>query len=305
MTLKGVFTPKNLSASEYLLALFEPEHNIAVLVRNRATSQTIQRIARVDTVAHPAFQSWLQGLNEAGADIFAGANPIKEGAYSRTKENIREIRHVYLDLDERADETLAAIRASNEVPRPNFVLDTSCGKHQILWRVDGLDQGQAESLLRNLANQFGGDPAATDSTRVLRLPGFKNRKYKTQEFVVQAHHESAQIYFARDFLIQEDAPSALRHLEHSKGALASGHKSQSERDWAYAKRALARGDDPETVIQRIADYRADDKHDPLYYARLTVNKAQIDLKREASEVAKTGTQTPDQPPSERAILGRE
>jgi hypothetical protein len=35
-------------------------------------------------------------------------------------------------------------------------------------------------------------------------------------------------------------------------------------DWAYAKRALARGDDPEEVIRRIADYRADEKHDPEY-----------------------------------------
>jgi hypothetical protein len=50
--------------------------------------------------------------------------------------------------------------------------------------------------------------------------------------------------------------------------------TQSERDWAYAKRALARGDDPEEIIGRIADYRADDKHDPEYYARLTVEKAQ-------------------------------
>lgn len=38
-------------------------------------------------------------------------------------------------------------------------------------------------------------------------------------------------------------------------------------------RALARGDDPEEVIRRIADYRADDKHDPDY-ARYTVSKAQ-------------------------------
>jgi len=283
MSPQSVFTPKNLGASEYLLALFEPEHNVAVLVRNRATSQTIQRIARVDTVAHPTFQSWLQGLNEAGADIFASANPIKDGAYSRTKENIREIRHVYLDLDERADEALAAIRASTEVPCPNFVLDTSPGKHQILWRVDGLDQGKAESLLRNLANQFGGDPAATDSTRVLRVPGFKNRKYKTQEFVVQAHHESNQIYLARDFLIQEDAPSAPRHLEHISGASTSGHKSQSEQDWAYAKRALARGDEPAEVIRRIADYRAEDKPNPEYYAKLTVAKAQKEIQRSLRE----------------------
>ena len=48
-------------------------------------------------------------------------------------------------------------------------------------------------------------------------------------------------------------------------------------DWAYAKRALARGDQPDQIIQRIADYRADDKADPIYYARLTVIKAQLSL----------------------------
>jgi hypothetical protein len=57
----------------------------------------------------------------------------------------------------------------------------------------------------------------------------------------------------------------------------SYHKSQSEHDWAYAKRALARGDDPEEVIRKIADYRAEDKHDPAYYARHTVEKAQTEM----------------------------
>jgi hypothetical protein len=31
------------------------------------------------------------------------------------------------------------------------------------------------------------------------------------------------------------------------------------------------------VIQRIADYRAEDKHDPAYYARHTVEKAQAEM----------------------------
>ena len=45
---------------------------------------------------------------------------------------------------------------------------------------------------------------------------------------------------------------------------------------------LARGDDPEEVIRRITDYRATDKHDPAYYARHTVTKAQADLLRIAT-----------------------
>ena len=56
---------------------------------------------------------------------------------------------------------------------------------------------------------------------------------------------------------------------------------RSEDDWAFAKRALARGDDPEEVIRRIADYRGPDKHDPEYYARHTVTKALADLRSKA------------------------
>jgi hypothetical protein len=32
--------------------------------------------------------------------IFRGMNPLKENSHNRTKGNIREIRHVHLDLDE-------------------------------------------------------------------------------------------------------------------------------------------------------------------------------------------------------------
>jgi hypothetical protein len=49
--------------------------------------------------------------------------------------------------------------------------------------------------------------------------------------------------------------------------------SQSERDWAFAKRALARGEPQEIVIAAIANHRRYDKHNPQYYAELTVRKA--------------------------------
>ena len=213
-------------------------------------------------------------------------NPIKDGAYNRTKENIKDIRHVYLDLDRKGDESLAAIRNSHDVPTPNFVLDTSPGKHQVVWKVSGFRQDEAESLLHNLANRFGGDLAATDSTRVLRLPGFANHKLP-QEFIVQARHESNAVNTLRDFTIDEDYPEAPRHFgeyQQRQRTTPSDHESQSERDWAYAKRALARGDDPEVVIQRIADYRAEDKDDPTYYARHTVIKAQAQFEQERANL---------------------
>src|SRR6202043_1378625 len=126
---------------------------------------------------------------------------------NRTKENVREFRHVYLDLDEDAGASLHALRTSGDAPSPNFVLDTSPGKHQVVWRVQGLDQEHAESLLRSLANQFHGDPAATDVSRVLRLPGFTNRKYN-ETFVVRVHHETDAQYHGQDFHVQEDSPES-------------------------------------------------------------------------------------------------
>jgi RepB DNA-primase N-terminal domain len=288
MSIDTAFSPRSLTASEYVRALFEPTDNAAILVRNRGTGKTVQRITKAETIASPDFQAWLAARNAAGSDVYVGMNPIKEGAYSRTKDNIENIRHVYLDLDKKGGEALESIRNSPSVPAPNFVLDTSPGKHQVVWKVSGFSQDEAESLLHSLANQFGGDLAATDSTRVLRLPGFANRKLP-EEFIVQARQENDAVHTLRDFTIYEDSPETLRHLsddqEHPR-TVPSDHKSQSEHDRAYAKRALARGDDPEVVIQRIADYRSEDKDDPNYYARHTVSKAQEDLERKSVVVEK-------------------
>jgi hypothetical protein len=275
MTDTNSFLSRPLSAPQYVLALHRLDDRVAVLVRNRG-EQTMQRILLAEDIASPPFQAWLADQNQAGADIFIGMNPLRQNSFARTKQSVREIRHVYLDLDEDAAASLRAIRTDGNTPVPNFVLDTSPEKNQVIWRVDGLDRELAESLLRSLANQFCGDIAATDISRVLRIPGFANRKYNEQ-FLVRAIQETDAIYHLRDFTIHEDSPEAPRRLADAhepSHRMPAGHRSQSEADWAYAKRALARGDHREQIIQRIADYRAEDKADPLYYARHTVEKAE-------------------------------
>ena len=127
-----------------------------------------------------------------------------------------------------------------------------------------------------MVREFGGDPAATDSTRVLRLPNFVNRKYET-EYLVKARLEATQTYHLEDFRLRADAHDDHRDYHPHEGRLNNppGDISQSGQDWAFAKRALARGDDPEEIIRRIADYRGDQKH--ANYARHTVTKAQSEL----------------------------
>lgn len=282
------------AATEYISENFKPSDRIAVLVLNRNLGETTQRITTAQKAASPEFQAWLRYKNANGADIYVGMNPLKQDASTRTKDDIETIRHLYLDLDHDGTDGLEAIKNSDLVPQPNYVLNTSPEKFQVIWKVEGITPEEAEDLQRAMVREFAGDPAATDSTRVLRLPGFANKKYD-QDFYVQARAESTQTYHLRDFKVPVDSQDAPRHYD-EKTARSNRAPvtalSQSEHDWAYAKRALARGDDPEEVIRRIADYRANDKYDAVYYARHTVSKAQEGLQRK-TVVAETIAEEPD------------
>jgi RepB DNA-primase from phage plasmid len=268
------------SASEYILDNFEPTDRIAMLVLNRDFGETIQRITSAQKAASPEFQAWLRYKNANGSDIYIGMNSLKKDAATRTKEEIESIRHVYLDLDHGGPEALEAIENSTVVPKPNYVLNSSPEKHQVVWKVEGMNLEEAEGLLHAMAHEFGGDPAATDATRVLRVPGFANKKYET-DFYVQARREATETYHLRDFKLHIDSQDSPRHNYDNRAKRESSTRtnlSQSEHDWAFAKRALARGDDPEEVIRQIAQHRATDKTNPEYYARHTVEKAMAELK---------------------------
>ena len=292
------------SASEYILDNFKPTDRIAVLVLNRQLGETTQRITTAQKASSPEFQAWLRYKNANGADIYVGMNPLQHHASTRTKDDIENISHVYLDLDHGGSASLEVLENSDLVPCPNYVLNTSPEKFQVVWKVDGMTIEEAEALNQAMVREFDGDPAATDSSRVLRLPGFANKKYEA-DFYVQARTESTQTYHLRDFKLQIDSQDAPRHHHEQvarKQSAPSSTLSQSEHDWAYAKRALARGDDPEEVIRRIADYRAANKHDPEYYARHTVTKAQIDLQRNVvADQGKRAAET-DEPNQERSNL---
>ena len=186
----------------YIRALFESEDNVAILIRNRSTGRTVQRIAGLESVASPTFQSWLAHQKRGGSDVYVGMNPIKTALSAGPKDDIKTIRHVYSiltgmrsGLSKRSGIHTTFLRpTSSSTPLPR--------KHQVVWKVSGMTVDEAESLLHGLANQFGGDFAATDATRVLRLPGFANQKLP-DEFIVQARQESDSIHQARDFAIHD------------------------------------------------------------------------------------------------------
>lgn len=283
-------------AREYVNANFDRDDWLAVVAINRKTGETLQRVSHARNIVSPEYQRWLRYLNATGSDVYVSLNTFKEHARGRTKEDLKEIRHLYLDLDKDAARKLEAIRQDNTVPAPNYVLNTSPGKFQVIWRVEGIEQDQAEAMLRTLAQRFGGDPAATDSTRVFRLPGFNNKKYE-QDFQVTFSRETvqaAEVYRTGDFKVygrdSERAAQAPASPDQDR-ALSRAQYTQSERDWQYAIRKLKAGEDPNQIIRDMAGYRSKDRYDkndatklvapakakPYYYAEQTVTKAMASL----------------------------
>src|SRR5215470_1629235 len=138
------FTPHPRSASEYILDNFKPTDRIAVLVLNRQQGETTQRITTAQKAASPEFQAWLRYKNANGADIYIGMNPLQHNASTRTKDDIERINHVYIDLDQGGSACLEELEDCNLVPRPNYVLNTSPEKFQVVWKVEGMTIEEAE-----------------------------------------------------------------------------------------------------------------------------------------------------------------
>ncbi len=264
--------------ARYLRKNFEPADRLAIVLIQKETHRVIQRVATAEKIAEPEFQAWLRHANARKFEVYVGMNPVKEDCRTRTKESIAAIRHIYLDFDENGTAAVQDLLKREDIPDPNYLLNTSPGKWQATWKVEGFAPEEAERLQKHLVRETGADPAATDSSRVLRLPGFMNHKYG-KPFLVRAESRATLTYRPEHFPSPQSEEKGGRGIsDRAAGSKArAGIITQSERDWAYAKRALARGESPDDVIASIARYRTGEKSDPQDYAVRTVRKAKESL----------------------------
>jgi hypothetical protein len=240
------------TARDFLTRCFAPSETIALLLRTESPTKTIQRVVTLEQALAPRYLGWLAYQNHNGANIYVAANPLRSGSRKRTKESIDSIRHLYLDIDEDGDARLAALRASEATPLPSVILSTSLGKYQVLWQVEGFDFTAQEIMLKRLAIAFGGDPACTDCNRVLRIPGFANRKYSPAHSVT-VEYPSDAIYNPADFRLAEMMEFAALPLR-GNARPQSPHKDTGKLTYELAS-------------------RRSDKPNPLYYAQRTIDVA--------------------------------
>jgi len=160
------------TAPKYIRENFEPTDRLAVVLLNKRTGAVIQRVATAETIAAPDFQAWLRHKNARQHEVYISMNALREGARGRTKSDVGVIRHVYLDFDECGTAAVERLLQRQDLPQPNYLVNSSPDKWQVVWKVEGFTKDQAEELQKGLVRETGADPAAIDCSRVLRLPSF-------------------------------------------------------------------------------------------------------------------------------------
>jgi hypothetical protein len=265
----------NQTAADFLSRCFALGDSIALLLRRDNAERPTQRIVRLEQILAPTYLRWLAHENHGGANVYVAANPLRAGSRKRTKESIASVRHLYIDIDTDGDARLAALLASDAVPTPTVILYTSPGKYQVLWRVDGFDFACQEQTLKLLTIAFGGDPACTDCNRVLRIPGFLNRKYDPAHRVT-VEYLCDSVWTPADFRLDIATVDAMLLDRAIPPRKQPGKHSNSESDWAWVSHELAQGKDPVKLTRELAAQRSD-KPNPLYYAQRTVDMASARL----------------------------
>jgi hypothetical protein len=118
----------------------------------------------------------LDRLNNQGAGVFTTVNRCLG---RRSKDNVTKLRAVHADVDAATDHQRRTLLES--IPPSIIVTSSEPTKLHLYWQLNEADAQEKDAvgqLNRLLAYDYGADKAATDISRILRLPGFKHMKYR-------------------------------------------------------------------------------------------------------------------------------
>jgi hypothetical protein len=104
------------------------------------------------TLADALQPETLKRIHEAqdqGWNVYVGMNAFTPGLHRRRKQDVKNIRNVYVEFDENGPEGLAKIDADvavGLVHEPQFIIESSPLKFYVIWLVTGFTVEQQEAL---------------------------------------------------------------------------------------------------------------------------------------------------------------
>lgn len=167
-------------------------------------------------------------------DIYVGVATREKG--KGTKEDIVEIPAVWVDIDFK-DTTKEEVEKHLDTFKlePSIVVNSGRGLH-LYWILKNPatygDVKRIEDINRRIVKHFGGDKAAVEAARILRLPGTYNQKYNPARLVI-LESTNDYLYDLSDFdflppakSVVMAAPSAVKSSGATSTFLYGVHKGE-------------------------------------------------------------------------------
>ena len=241
------FAPSH-PAIAYLEGLFDEDDFIFVQLIHSTRTHTVKDsktgkertskevkllpLVSVRQAATPDYIASLEAFQADGWNVYVCMNPFPQGTTTRTERLIKDVRNLFLDVDKTKGEGANALQliktavASKLIPAPNSVLESSPGNYHVAWNVDGFTWDEAKAALPALASMLGGDMAAIDLHRVLRLPGTQNLKY-ADKFICHLLSDS----FGEEPYTKDDFKISLRVAKSKSGNPVASEELQKIADY--------------------------------------------------------------------------
>src|SRR5688572_2398975 len=116
------------SAVKYIRSNFRADDRLAVVLIQKSSGSVVQRLSSANQIAADEFQRWLRYMNREKHEIYVSMNALQSSARGRTKSDVGEVRHVYLDFDVKGDEAVQNLKGREDLPTPNHLIESSPGK---------------------------------------------------------------------------------------------------------------------------------------------------------------------------------
>ncbi len=144
-------------------------------------AKTVQVFGKREELLSTPVLASLKRRNNAGHSIYFSVCPLHAAATSRKAANISHARAIWADFDTPVPAMEAFLRGEpwGDIPAPNLAVSTSEARWQFFWRLpDGDNRSVAEicAEVKRRAILTGADKTVADPARILRAPGFQNRK---------------------------------------------------------------------------------------------------------------------------------
>jgi hypothetical protein len=187
----------------------------------------------------------IEDAYKQGAGVWVTVN--ETDGTGRKIENIGRVRAVWNEFDGAKDG-----RRPPAFPLPpSMVIETSPENFHLywliadLWPADELGRTDFAAVLDCMVAVYGSDKAATDISRVLRVPGFMHRKNPANPHVVRLIDDNGARYTREQIVAAFPQPTKQRHNNRDDSTRSDG-------SWSELLRGVLTGENYHDALTRLA-----------------------------------------------------